>query len=302
MKGSTNIPLGIPQEELAKNIHGAIRQHFSRIFRLIVDKMKKVGIPEDTIPPQSCDEDNDDDVDDDDIDDDPAPTSPTSPIAGYRDTFHELRETALVTDSLGNSFDKDDTHPTKAILNTIFSRSAADQMANQEYGSILKLLFVGDKEEIRNYKHKAQTTYGKRATTMNQFRDQVPETSRVRIASPPTMRRPTNIKSRYALSTYLVTNGLQVNLQTFDVTMGRTSSKSNPQIMDIKKRFPDRGSIIEAFGEDYNNAIVCGVDPGEVVSASFCCLDPKKKDQASNLIVKRSALYQPVFKYRSEVE
>ncbi|KAF9944540.1 hypothetical protein BGZ65_011909, partial [Modicella reniformis] len=65
--------------------------------------------------------------------------------------------------------------------------------------------------------------------------------------------------------------------------------------MDITKRYPNKESIISTFD-------ACGVDPGEVVSAAFCNLDPTKRNEASNLLVKRSALYQPTFGYRDELE
>ncbi|KAF9941415.1 hypothetical protein BGZ65_003514 [Modicella reniformis] len=101
-------------------------------------------------------------------------------------------------------------------------------------------------------------------------------------------------------ATYLATDGIQAHLQAFDITKGHTSSKIKACVVDIKKRFPDKDSVIEAFGQDHKNTvIVCGVDPGEKVSASFCSLDPTKKNEVSNLLVKRSALYQPTFAYRA---
>ncbi|KAF9941416.1 hypothetical protein BGZ65_003515 [Modicella reniformis] len=55
---------------------------------------------------------------------------------------------------------KKNKHPTQSILETICSRKEADTMVLQDYGSLLKLLFVGDKDQIREDKNKAQTSYG----------------------------------------------------------------------------------------------------------------------------------------------
>lgn len=73
-----------------------------------------------------------------------------------------------------------------------------------------------------------------------------------------------------------------------------------PYIQDITKRFPTRESFTERLNE-YMSTVI-GVDMGEVVTASFCALDPKTPEKVSNLLVKRSALYSPVKSYFEDLQ
>ncbi|KAI8353763.1 hypothetical protein B0O80DRAFT_451487 [Mortierella sp. GBAus27b] len=107
---------------------------------------------------------------------------------------------------------------------------------------------------------------------------------------------------RYALSNYLVTNGLQAHLRAYDVKKPRSSTKSPVGIQDIKRRLPDREAITRTLGSKIEDCAVIGVDPGERVSASFCGLHPHKHNQVTNLGVKCAALYSPTLRHRRAMD
>jgi hypothetical protein len=244
------------------------------------------------------------------------------PTAGFKSTFALLSERAVVAILWGRS------NNTLPILESKVCGSVrANELANNMSGELFHLLFIGNRDEIRVDAHKAQTSYGKRTTTMSRVSTNSPATHgldalkgyvgrwfaylRQRkeaialsqpLPTPPALPPPPSAHDQYAISNMLRTDGLQVHMLAFDLRKRRTSSKARVPIMDLMRRFPSQESITQTFHGDHRNTVVVGVDPGEVVSASFCALDPTKPKQATNLLVKRSALYSPVFSYRSTIQ
>ncbi|KAF9937080.1 hypothetical protein BGZ65_001828, partial [Modicella reniformis] len=60
------------------------------------------------------------------------------------------------------------------------------------------------------------------------------------------------------------------------------SSKARSAIIDITKAFLDRSSV-DAIFPDRSNSMVVRIDPGEVVTAVFCGIDPQTPEQVKNL-------------------
>jgi hypothetical protein len=152
------------------------------------------------------------------------------------------------------------------------------------------------------YGYDALNVYWKHLRTFYESRKVAAVCGTLCTVSRPVFSQPTGKRRRYALSNYLRTEGLQVQMLAFDVTKPRLSSKAHVNIQDIERRFPDRESIVKTFGSKYADCAVIGVDPGEVIAASFCGLDPQRPCQAINLHIKRAALYSPTLAYRRAVE
>jgi hypothetical protein len=91
------------------------------------------------------------------------------------------------------------------------------------------------------------------------------------------------------------TNGLQLHVLAFDLMRPAASQAARVEIKDIGKIYEGRPESSDVS----SNTIIVGIDPGEVVSASFCALDPKKPGGLKNLIIRRKALYGPTLKYRA---
>lgn len=250
-----------------------------------------------------------------------------TPTAGFSDTFMQFSEDALLPILYGDTRILKDAHPTRSIIEKISSRVNAAELVKTQYGEFLRRLFVGDRAAIRQDPKKRQTSYGRQTTTMVQLAMQAPEAygrqaldahwgllsefyeSRKNAAasgSPFTGIAPAlpkgKVQGRYALSNYLVTDGLQAHIRGFDITKPHLSPKARANICDIKRRFPDRDSVVKTFGGKYKDCAVIGVDPGEVIAASFCGLDPRKPTQVTNLHIKRAALYSPTLAHRRAME
>ncbi|KAF9992379.1 hypothetical protein BGZ65_012307, partial [Modicella reniformis] len=88
------------------------------------------------------------------------------PTAGFGDVFQMFQETALVVLLWGTGAN----HPTRPFLeHKVCTSKEADRMAKNEYGELLKRLFIGDPDSIRDNRKKRQTTYGKRTTTIRSW-------------------------------------------------------------------------------------------------------------------------------------
>ncbi|KAI8358157.1 hypothetical protein B0O80DRAFT_275249 [Mortierella sp. GBAus27b] len=353
--------LAVPNADICVNMHTAIRSHFRRLPELITAKMSKLRWPQGTIPniseKDSMDETSDMNLDDKlDVDDEEETTSAPEddaklsfeagyiakwwnqymrlppevrpvfvPSAGFKDTFQDLSESALLGILWGDK-KAGSSHPTKAIMERhIFSYEDADNAIKKNYGSILFKLFVGLKDEIRKDNKKQQTSYGKRCHTMETLSSKVPEfdgqslqqyladhfaylkawkaakaSGSTTSLSHPKLPSSNDGTLRYALSNRIRTDGMQLHITAFD-TRRQWSGKKAPYMPSLEKRLPDRQTIIGDVGP-IEDIVVVGVDPGEKVSATFCMLDPKSPAQVSNLMVKRNALYGPVLGYRNRMD
>ncbi|KAK3822835.1 MAG: hypothetical protein J3Q66DRAFT_385364 [Benniella sp.] len=249
------------------------------------------------------------------------------PTTGFCDTFTLFSELCLIPILWGDQRSMS-SYPTGSSLGMkVCTRAEADALEKSDYGELLHRLFVSNRETIKRDPRKHQTSYGRQTTTMKHITREAPSiyggaalkayrrnlsafyTARnnalacgnVCAISPPALPQG-NVQGRYALSNFLRTNGLQVQLLAFDITKPRRSQKASIGIQGLERRFPDRQSIINTFGFNYHDCAVIEVDPGEVVAASFCGLDPRKPKQVINLHVKRAALYSPTLAHRRAME
>jgi hypothetical protein len=181
----------------------------------------------------------------------------------------------------------------------IMSAKEAAKMVEDDYGSLVKKLFYGDRDKIRQSGSVWQTTYGKRTTTMSDlanansdvygtvalqayltnFFDYISYASLCREQQKPCDRiqppLPTDATTdRYALSNIISTNGLRLHTLCFDTTMAHRPRNLFAPIYRIERRFPTLQSILQEFGvESVDDIDVWGIDPGEVNPASFCRLE-----------------------------
>ncbi|KAG0231045.1 hypothetical protein BGX31_005657 [Mortierella sp. GBA43] len=338
--------LAVAIGDMALNIFTSIRLHFGRLPELLEKKLLKISPGQDTAT------DTDDEVDDDDeaeeTEDDqykfdqghvlmcwnkymnlPKSVRPVFvPTAGFKDSFQQLSERALVPLLWGDKLGKVNP-PTKTIMvSRVCSREEAERAEQSQYGELIRRLFVGDKEAIRKDPMKRQTSYGKKTTTMELLSRSCPAFSKPSLQeyvddhftfinakkdsahgspgtslSPPPL--PTNADPkgpRYALSNQLFTNGLQVHVTAFDTRNSRKGPNQRASIPKLEERFPDRQAIVKDLGNSFREAVVVGVDPGERISAAFCRIDPQHPNQVSNLAIRRSALYSPTLSYRIRQE
>ncbi|KAG0349247.1 hypothetical protein BGZ54_004413, partial [Gamsiella multidivaricata] len=58
----------------------------------------------------------------------------------------------------------------------VCSSETAHELASEKYGELFRLLFIGDKVEIKADPLKNQTSYGKKTTTMNRLLKDHPNT------------------------------------------------------------------------------------------------------------------------------
>jgi len=251
--------------------------------------------------------------------------------AKMSDAFIDINEEALVALLWGE----------KAIQledvweDTQYTHIWAAAKQHSSYGEVIKELFIGDRDAIREARNKQQTTYGKRTTTMaerqeahphiygqlelarylttriNFFREQhnvslTASTSPLSLSSsslstasaPPPLPTPHQEPRpfRYALNNYIRTDGQQLQILAYDLTKPRQSSSHKEFLSRIEKLYPTQQHLIDTFGEDLDSVIVVGIDPGEVVSGAFCLTLPGGK--VINLLVKRASLYQPTLAFR----
>ncbi|KAK3814455.1 MAG: hypothetical protein J3Q66DRAFT_37783 [Benniella sp.] len=344
---TAKLPLSIPQGELAREMHTAIRTHFARLPGVVVAKMEKLGfkdIPQLKPELQRVADDQKEEpeviIDTEDKDKaikfdkdhiktwwDQFQKLPSSsrpifcPSSGYGSAFALLSETAVIS-ILWN------VRQIKRIMEKVCSREDADDMAKHRYGEFFHTLFVGDPDM------KGQTSYGRTTTTMNVVTETSPEThghdalrdyllgfygylrqkkqwtsgdstSSAPPVPPPLPKRPQPFDEgdqirKYVMSNMITTNGLQLHAVAYDLRKPHQTSNARVGIQDISKAFPDRDTIEEVFGE-LSKTTVVGCDPGEMVTAAFCAVDPQTPKQVQNLSIKRAALYAPVFAYRDEL-
>ncbi|KAK3825871.1 MAG: hypothetical protein J3Q66DRAFT_365588 [Benniella sp.] len=252
-----------------------------------------------------------------------------TPTSGFRDTFMLLSESALIRILWGDGRKK--YYPTRSIMETICSRKEAEDLAQSHYGEFLHKLFIGDRDKIRLDPRKRQTSYGRQTVTMEcvhseapsvyshdalkAYRESLSSYFKARkeakeqgipcTATPPAFPYDEDAKrrsGRYAISNYLRTDGLQAHILAFDITKPWPWSKARIDLPKIERRFPDLQSIIDAFGPKYKDCAVIGVDPGEVITAAFCGLNPHKPDEVTNLLVRRSAQYSPTVAHRRAID
>ncbi|KAI7832845.1 hypothetical protein BC939DRAFT_8298 [Gamsiella multidivaricata] len=209
----------------------------------------------------------------------------------------------------------------------VCSSETAHELAAEKYGELFRLLFIGDKVEIKADPLKNQTSYGKKTTTMSRLLKDHPNTygqaaldghmkrvfanhkARKQAAAegteppvPPDLPSNDSVKEHYAISNMMRTDGVQLHLMAFDIRRCWQSSKFKARIPEITSRFPNKGSLAKAFDQDLQNVVGVGVDPGEVISASFCTLDLRKPNQVTNLPIRHSALYSPNLSLRAALE
>lgn len=245
------------------------------------------------------------------------------PTTGFGDVFHKFEEKALKHLLWG----KGANNPTKSFLEKkICTAQEADQLVKNNYGELLRRLFIGNPDSIRKDCKKRQTTYGKRTTTISELTKKAPDTFGVapmrrylsekfeylrqrnnsvgtssgQLTPPQLPTAP--VPQRYAISNYLQTDGLRADLFAFDITKPWVSPKSKSRIPEITARFPDYPSIKASLGDDPNKVTVVGIDPGEIISGSFCGLHPEAPNILTNLHIRRSALYGPSLSHRQTME
>ncbi|KAI8345795.1 hypothetical protein B0O80DRAFT_471819, partial [Mortierella sp. GBAus27b] len=240
--------------------------------------------------------------------------------ASLKDTFNLFQETAFVA-----LLWQPGTKTNSALSKKVFGRDEADRLAKEDYGAVIHRLFIGDAKTIKSDPTKSQTTYGKRSTTMGQLAIDAPDKFGIRPmrdyldehfaylkrrhnpgSTPSAQLTPPPLPNasdsyRYAISNILQTDGLRVNVTAFDIKRQWVSSNAKIKVPDMETRFPDRSSIKAALG-DPKKVTVVGVDPGQIISASFCGLNPQKPDSVTNLHIKRAALYAPTHSHRQALQ
>lgn len=246
--------------------------------------------------------------------------------AGFRDTFQDMSESTLLGILWGDDH-SDDSHPTKSIMERhVFSFEDADAAVKNNYGDLIFKLFVGERDGVRKDSTKHQTSYGKRSNTMKTLSSKVPELDGQTLKqyltehfayvkawkaanasgstislSPPKLPSCDIPSMRYALSNRLSTDGVQVHILGFDTRRPWDSGKRKHYMPSLERRFPDPQTILDDIGA-VEDIVVVGVDPGEIVSATFCMLDPKAPTQVSNLSIRRTSLYSPTLAYRNRLD
>ncbi|CAO3572538.1 unnamed protein product [Mortierella alpina] len=108
------------------------------------------------------------------------------------------------------------------------------------------------------------------------------------------------------------TNGLEFQVLAYDLRKPCPPPQkfhmpeTTKIIKDIAEEFPTPVEITNAFGANYANVPVVGIDPGEVVSAAGCGINVDLRPVGTNtvtvLTIKRAALYAPIFRDRYLME
>lgn len=65
--------------------------------------------------------------------------------------------------------------------------------------------------------------------------------------------------------------------------------------------FPDLDAVGRHFADPKRVSII-GIDLGERFTAAACGINFENSDEVRNLAIKRIALYQPILKFRNELE
>ncbi|KAF9937221.1 hypothetical protein BGZ65_001686 [Modicella reniformis] len=248
------------------------------------------------------------------------------PRPGFGDSFMLFSEHAFI-DILWGGRKGNKDHPTRQIMDTFLPKAEALELANSQYGELFRRLFIGDPATIRERKDCNQTMYGRKATTMQQLHNngelenekvkeyvarrsqylkQKKENDGGGSSSSSTLvepELPTATGTKHCvLSNILRTNGLEIHAMGFDVKRKRIWGTERVPIQDITRAMPNNNAVAKVLGDDPLNVVCVGVDPGEIVSASFCAVDPKRPQQPSNLLVRRAAIYSPALKHRTWME
>jgi len=247
------------------------------------------------------------------------------PAMGFGDVFQQFQESAIVALLWGQG----KNHPTRPFMEAkLCTHAKAKETSEKDYGALLHLLFVGEAESIKAHPKKKQTSYGRRTTTMSQLAHMAPDVfgvkpmqdyvndwfgyvrqrkdsdgaSTAQLTPPhlPTAPHPTRL--RYATSNYLQTDGLRANVVGFDTRNRYVPKGWNVIVPRIEKRFPNRPSINAALGPNPYKVVVVGIDPGEIITASLCGLDPDALFAATNLHIRRAALYAPSLSHREALQ
>lgn len=189
--------------------------------------------------------------------------------------------------------------PTHTVMERLIgSKKFVDTLVSRDPGKLFHLIFIGDRKALR-VKEVSQTDYDKSTTTMSalamksrsrygdeaiqdllnsfaeffKFKKEAKKKVSVFNVLPPTIPQIINGRHRYAASNMLRTDGIQAHLLGFDLVEPRYKVGSR-QIVRIARRFPDESSMKNAFGKDFGGSLTTGVDPGEVIAASFALSRP----------------------------
>ncbi|KAK3829157.1 MAG: hypothetical protein J3Q66DRAFT_364198 [Benniella sp.] len=305
--GTAKLPLSIPQGELAREMHTTIRTHFARLPGVIVAKMEKLGFKD--IPQLKPD------------------------LQRVADGQKENPEVIIDTEDKDKAikFDKGHIKTWWDQFQKLPSSSSTHLLPFIWLRERVRVTFR-DCRDIYPLEHmKGQTSYGRTTTTMNVVTETSPEThghdalreyllsfygylrqkkqwksedssSSAPPVPPPLPERPQPFDEgdqirKYVMSNMITTDGLQLHAVAYDLRKPHQTSNARVGIQDLSKAFPDRDTIKEVFGE-LSKTTVVGCDPGEIVTAAFCAVDPQKPNQVQNLSIRRAALYAPVFAYR----
>ncbi|KAF9398249.1 hypothetical protein BGZ94_006069, partial [Podila epigama] len=87
----------------------------------------------------------------------------------FKNCFFMLDERALPDILWSGS--KKFPNPAQTSAEKIMTAKEARQLVNEDFGRLIKILFYGDREKIRDSPSVWQTTYGKRTTTMAELSD-----------------------------------------------------------------------------------------------------------------------------------
>ncbi|KAF8976772.1 hypothetical protein BGZ46_007981, partial [Entomortierella lignicola] len=250
------------------------------------------------------------------------------PSTGFSDTFLEFAEEAIIGLLWGGG-KKGLNHPTRSIMESWMKRSDAEAMAKEDPGSLFHAMFIGVQIEVAEKAGVRQTSYGRQTTTMRalsapptgdhpghvelqlpRLREHVRSLLKYRAdlakfkKSPlstggipperPFILKPNGAK-RYASSNLIATDGLRIHLHAFDLKNPSNSYYNRVDLKNITAVY--EGNPLS--NDELQGAVVVGIDPGEVISASFCALDPEVPKGLKNLLVRRRTLYEPTLKYRS---
>jgi len=242
------------------------------------------------------------------------------PRAGFQDAFLCWSEEGLLN-LLWAGRGKSLALP---FIHRWLSKTEADKMVKNEYGKLLHTLFIGDRCQIRHDPHKKQTRYGARSTTMQEregagldqevldkYRNETLQFYAQRSALPKeqwsSMQQPAlpqaqaascSKTTRYALSNIMRTDGLQLHLLAFDTKSRRCAPGARTFIKSLHQTFEGKPAAQET--ESDPGPVFIGLDPGERISAAFCAIDPAQPNSRRNLMVRRTALYEPMLQYRHD--
>ncbi|KAG0356715.1 hypothetical protein BGX24_006355, partial [Mortierella sp. AD032] len=219
----------------------------------------------------------------------------------FNDPFITFEERALP--QILWSTTKKRPNPAADAASKIMSAKDASTLVETVHGELTRILFYGEKEEIKQSTSVWQTSYGRRSTTMSSLAtihptifdptalhtyidakfkhiDRAIDCKGRRVpcdSTPPPLptinlpQDPSQRPPRFALNNILTTNGKELHVDCFDTMRPYRSKSSFVPINRIENKFPTLQSILDEFGVSSIEEInVWGVDPGEVNTAAFC--------------------------------